>query len=342
MFKLTSLFFSLLVITFNNISLAEAENLVQIGGGPPTGEYISIAKSLCDALGVLYSCKALETKGTIANKELLEASQVSLALAKSNVAEEWMKDPKFAARHSIIRRIGDESIFVFGKKETLTAIGSWMGIRDNPYLVSVGLPGEKSGDAALFNSLKSIQGSPLANIEIKMYPGRPELVKGVQAGEVAIGFIGQIPNPNNPLFKAINDADLVIMGVIDPDMINFGDTFRIKPVTVKNAKWFGLSGSAQQIETANVPAAIVAIKPEALEGRAGKVQESAIKKIQSAAEADLLPKQDWMQQLANTASLKAGPNLEKVMSSMKTAADGAKERLNQMRTSANQILKQTP
>ncbi|CAK0773443.1 conserved exported hypothetical protein [Gammaproteobacteria bacterium] len=330
MIKFIHLIFMLLSLTFV-ISPSVADNGVRIGGGPKDGEYIHIAKSLCDALGTLFSCNSLETKGTIANKEHLEKGEVEFAIAKSNIADGWMKDQKFAARHTIIRRIGDESLFVFGKKETLNAIGSWLGVRENASLISIGLPGEKSGDTALFNFLKAAEGSPLVNIDIKMYPGRPELVKAVTDGKVQLGFIGQIPNPDNPLFKAINDAGLMIMGVVDPDMISFGDTFRIKPVTVKNAKWFGFSGSAQQIETANVPAAILAVKPEAMEGRSAKVQEAAIKKIQGAAEADLLPKQGWMQQLANTASLKAGPSLEKVMTSMKSAADGAKERLNQIR-----------
>ena len=313
------------------ISVSAAENAIRIGGGPKTGEYISIASSLCDALGSLFSCTGLETKGTLANKELLEKGEVEMALAKGNIAEEWMKEPAFAARHTIVRRIGDESLFIFGKPETLKAIGSWVGVRENAFLLSIGLPGEKSGDAAVFNSLKAVEGSPLANMDIKIYPGRPELVKAVQTGEVKLGFIGQVPNPSNPLFESINSAGLLIMGVIDPDMITFGDTFRIKPVTVKNAKWFGIGGGALQIETANVPAAIVAIKPEALTGRAAKVQEAAIKKIQGTNEQDLLPKQDWMQQLANTTSLKAGAGLETVMDKVKTAAQGAKERLNQLK-----------
>jgi len=98
-------------------------------------------------------------------------------------------------------------------------------------------------------------------------------------------------------------------------------------VTVKNAKWLGLGGSAQQIETANVPAAILAVKPETLQGRAAMVQQAAIKKIQEAPEVSLLPRQGWMQDLANTASLKVGSGLEKVLEATKEAAKGAQERL---------------
>jgi hypothetical protein len=308
-----------------------AENVVRIGGGPKTGEYINIAASLCDALGSLFSCKALETKGTIANKEHLEKGEVEFAIAKGTAADEWVKDSEFSAKYMVIRRIGDESLFVIAKPETVTAIGSWIGVRENASLLSIGLPGEKSGDAAVFSALKAVEGSPLANIEVKMYQNRPALVTAVQTGEIALGFIGQIPNPKNPLFKSINDAGLSMMGVVDPDMIAFGDTFRIKKVTVKDAKWFGLSGSAEQIETANVPAAILAVKPETLDSRAAKIQSAAIKKIQGAAESDLLPKQSWMQQLANTASLTAGKGIEKMMSSMAKAAEGAKERLDQLK-----------
>ncbi|NJO14261.1 MAG: hypothetical protein HC877_00480 [Thioploca sp.] len=311
------------------VSAAE-DNIFTVAGGPKTGEYINIAKAICPALGQLFECKAIETQGTLDNKKRLENGEVNIALAKSNVAEEWTKDPVFASKYTIIKRIGDESLFVFGKPEVLEAVGSWIGVRNNAFLLSIGLPGELSGDAAVFNALKSVQGSPLANIAVKVYADRPALVAAVKSGEVKLGFIAQVPNPENPLFTAINESGLMIMGVVDPDMITFGETFRIKPVTVKNAKWFGLGGGAQQIETANVPAAIVAIKPEALQGRAAMVQQSAIKKIQETSETNLLPQQGWMQKLANTASLKTGAGLDSLMKSLEKSADGAKERLGKL------------
>lgn len=306
------------------------ENTVKIAGGPSTGEYIHIAKSLCGALGQLFQCNAMETKGTLDNKKLLENGEASFALAKSNVADEWMKDATFSNKYTILRRIGDESVFVFAKPEVLKAVGSWIGVRENAYLLSIGLPGELSGDAAVFNALKNVKDSPLINIEVKVFADRPALVEAVNSGKVKLGFITQVPNPDNPLFTSINKAGLMIMGVIDPDMITFGEAFRIKPVTVKNAKWFGLGGGAQQIETANVSVAIVAIKPESLQSRAAMVQQSALKKFQDAPEASLLPQQGWMQKLANTTSIKVGSGLEGLMSSMEKAAVGAKERLGNL------------
>jgi len=323
---------SILFLTFTLIGLSvQAEgNLVKIAGGPKTGEYINIAKSLCSNLGQLFQCEAMETGGTLDNKKRLENGEASFALAKSNVAEEWLKDANFASKHTILRRIGDESLFVFAKPEVLKAVGSWLGVRDNAFLLSIGLPGELSGDAAVFNALKSVSGSPLANLEVKMYADRPALVEAVSSGKVKLGFITQVPNPENQLFSSIDKAGLMMMGVVDPDMITFGETFRIKAVTVKNAKWFGIGGNAQQIETANVPAAIVAVKPESLQGRAMMVQQAAIKKFQETPEANLLPQQGWMQKLANTASLKMESGLEGLMNSMKEAAAGAKERLGKL------------
>jgi len=306
------------------------ENQVHVGGGPATGEYINIAKSICDSLGKLFQCQAVETKGTLDNKKQLESGQVQIALAKGNAADDWMKDSVFSAKHVIIRRIGDESLFVFGKPEILQAAGSWLGVRENAFLLNIGLPGELSGDASVFNALKNVPGSPLANITVVMFQDRPALIKAVHDGKVKLGFIAQVPNPENPVFTAINESGLMMMGVVDPDMVVFGDTFRIKPVTVKNAKWFGLGGIAHQIETGNIPAAIVAVKPESLQGRAAMAQQAAIKKIQQAPEAELLPQQTWMQDLANTASLKAGEGLEKILSSMEKAAGGAKERLEHL------------
>jgi hypothetical protein len=325
--KMTRFIFFLFFWLLPLFTHAAGENVVKIAGGPKTGEYINIAGALCPALGQLFECQAMETSGTLDNKKRLESGQVTFALAKSNIAEEWMKDADFSSKYTILRKIGDESLFVFGKPETLQAVGSWVGVRENAFLLSVGLPGEQSGDAAVFNTLKNVPGSPLANIEIKMFQDRPSLVAGVKSGEVKLGFIAQVPNPENLLFKSINDSGLIIMGVIDPDMLTFGDTFRIKAVTVKNAKWLGLGGKAKQIETANVPVAIIATKPEVLEGRAVMLQQAAIKKIQETPEMGLLPQQSWMQELANTTTMKAGSGLESVLSSVKNAAEGAKERL---------------
>ncbi|BAP57776.1 hypothetical protein THII_3479 [Thioploca ingrica] len=328
--KVMQLIFFLLYLLVSFLASAAEDNIFKIASGPKTGEYINIAKAICPALGKLFECEAIETQGTLDNKKRLESGEVNIALAKSNVAEEWMKEPAFASKYTIIKRIGDESLFVFGKPEVLKAAGSWIGVRNNAFLLSIGLPGELSGDAAVFNALKSVQGSPLANIAVKVYADRPALVAAVKSGEVKLGFITQVPNPENPLFASINESGLMIMGVVDPDMITFGETFRIKPITVKNAKWFGLGGGAKQIETANVPAAIVAIKPEALQGRAAMVQQAAIKKIEETSETSLLPQQGWMQKLANTASLKTGAGLDSLMKSLEKSADGAKERLGKL------------
>jgi hypothetical protein len=328
--KVIQLIFFLCYSLVALLASAAEDNIFTIAGGPKTGEYINIAKAICPALGKLFECKAIETQGTLDNKKRLESGEVNMALAKSNVAEEWLKEPAFASKYTIIKRIGDESLLVFGKPEVLKAVGSWIGVRSNAFLLSIGLPGELSGDAAVFNALKSVQGSPLANIAVKVYADRPALVAAVKSGEVKLGFITQVPNPENPLFASINKSGLMIMGVVDPDMITFGETFRIKPITVKNAKWLGLGGGAKQIETANVPAAIVAVKPEALQGRAAMVQQTAIKKIEETSETSLLPQQGWMQKLANTASLKTGAGLDSLMKSLEESANGAKERLGKL------------
>ena len=332
MLRSARLYSFLLVSLITIVSYAEGNliNQVRVGGGPATGEYTNIAASLCALLGQLFQCQSIETSGTVDNRQKLEARQVDIALAKSNIADEWMKDARFSSKYQVVRRIGDESLFVFGKPETIQAVGSWMGVRENPSLLNIGLPGALSGDAAVFNSLKSLPGSPLAKLAVTVFQDRPALVEAVRTGKVKLGFITQVPNPNNPLFQSINTASLMLMGVVDPDMVTAGDTFRIKPVTVKNAKWFGVGGVAQQIETANVSVAIVAIKPEALQGRAAIVQQAAIKRIQDAEESDLLPHENWMQNLANTASLRTSASLSSLINSLEASATGARGRIEKL------------
>jgi hypothetical protein len=107
------------------------------------------------------------------------------------------------------------------------------------------------------------------------------------------------------------------------------ENFKIQPVTVKNAR-FG--GRAQQIETGNVPIAVIAINLEVLktqDAARGKVLEVAIKKLQQAPEASLLPQTSWVQALVNTIAIKAGDSLNGLLQRLQADAAGAKERIQQ-------------
>ncbi len=306
-----------------------AAPVIHVGGGSKAGEYINIAGSICSNLGNLFGCVPEETGGTVDNGERLVAGTMDVALMKGDVAASLAE--KNLGRVTVIRYVAGEAVLVFMKPEIATAVGSWMGVKDNAFLVSIGLPGEKSGDAALFRSLQGVQGSSLKDAEVTVFKDRSELVSAVVSGKVKIGFLVQYPNPDNATFKAINDAGLVIMGVVDPDFsqMPFGEKFAVKPVTVGNAKMWGFGGSAKSIETVTVPVGVVARDPSSIQEPAQqRTLAAAIKKIAATEEGDLMPPADWMQGLINAASTKIGQGTDALVMQAKSLASGAKERLS--------------
>lgn len=322
------LFLCLLVIFPFSVFAAPT---IHVGGGSKTGEYINIAASICSTLGSLFSCTPEETGGTVDNGERLLAGTLDVALMKGDAAASLAdKNP---GKVTVIRYVAGEAVLIFMRPEIAAAVGSWVGVKENAFLVSIGLPGEKSGDAALFRSLQSVQGSPLKDADVLVSKDRGELVSAVVSGKVKIGFLVQYPNPDNATFKAINDAGLVIMGVVDPDFsqMPFGEKFTVKPVTVGNARMWGIGGSAKSIETVTVPVGVVARDPSLIQEPAQqRTLAAAIKKIAATDEVALMPPADWMQGLINAASTKIGQGTDMLVTQAKSLANGAKDRLSSL------------
>lgn len=309
---------------------------VRIAGGPPAGEYITFARQTCDTLGALFSCNPMETKGSGENVDRLKApltdpTAADVTFLKGHMAEAWQKESGFTDNYVFVRSIAGEAIFLVMKPETADAVRNWAGVKEAAFLLSLGLPGEKSGDAAVFKALQAIDGSPLQALDVKYFKGKTELVAAVQAGQIQIGWFVQYPNPDNALFKAINDASLVVMGVVDPDFLQLGGSFGVQDVVIANAKAFGLGGAAKAIHTATIRAAILARAPKTYPNiRGQKVQEAAIARIQRADEVDLLPRAPWINSLINSTTITAAGKVGDMYSRLAGEAVGAKNRVEQL------------
>jgi len=314
---------------------AEGDN-VRVAGGTPAGEYITFARATCEALGALFPCSPLETKGSQDNVERLKApltdpGAIDLGFVQGDVADQLQQEPGFNDRFVVVRSIAGEAVLLVMTPETAAAVRNWAGVKGAAFLLSIGLPGEKSGDTAAFNALRALPDSPLQALDVKQYKGRSELLAAVQAGEVRIGWLVQYPNPDNAAFKAIDEAGLVEMGVVDPDFVQLGGSFGVQDVTVANAHWAGLAGAARRIHTTTIKAAILARAPKSYpELRARKLQEAAVRKIQQASETAILPQKSWLTDLINTATVTAKDTVVKLYDEMAGEAVGAKERVGQL------------
>ena len=318
------------IILAGTAAPASAAYPLNIGGGPGTGAYLPFANAICGtALGTLFNCTALETKGAQANMDMLNAGTVDMAVLKGNLAMTLMQDPASKGKFTLVRTIlPGEAVMAIMTPKTAAAVANWSGIRDNAFLLRFGLPGAKSGDASVFNDLRAVENSPLKDAAgIDVLPGRPELIEAIKAGKTQVGFVVQLPDPGNPFFKQVSDAGLVIMGVVDPDFITVAD-FTIGEATVTNASRTK-GAAAKSIQTTMIPPAIIARDTGTYTDiTARKTMEAAIRKIKAVNVADLLPKADWATAMLNKASQAvAGIKVADLYSSMKAQAIGAADRI---------------
>ena len=309
---------------------------VRVAGGTPAGEYITFARATCDALGPLFPCIPVETEGSQANVEqlrlpLTDPKAVDIAFVKGNVADQIQQEPGFNDNFVLVRTIAGEAVLLLMTPDTAEAVRNWAGVKGAAFLLSMGLLGEKSGGTAVFNALQALAGSPLQALELKQCKGRMELVSAVQSGEVRIGWLVQYANPDNPVFKAIDEAGLVVMGVVDPDFVQLGGSFGVQDVTIANARLFGLAAAAKSIRTTTIKSAIVARAPKTFPDlRSQKIQEAAIHKIQQAPETDILPKTSWITDLINSTTITTKEAVGQLYDQLAGEAVGAKGRVGQL------------
>ncbi|WP_295446326.1 hypothetical protein [uncultured Thiodictyon sp.] len=302
-------------LALGSVAATPAAAAVRVAGGPPTGEFITFARATCAALGSLFSCNALVTQGSQDNLErlmlpLTDPLAVDFAFVQGNLADQFQQQPGSHERFVLVRTIAREAVLMIMTPETAQAVKDWEGVNKSPFLLSMGLPGEKSGDTAAFRALQAIPCSPLKGLDVKQYQGRPEMIEAVRSGAVRIGWLVQYPNPDNDAFKLIADKGLVVMGVVlkktiadpcpvviggvDPDLEKLGGLFEVKDVAAAPTCWLWFCWPAQPISTTTIKPAILARASTTYpDAHSQGIQNSAIHAIQQAQEQDLLPKPSW-------------------------------------------------
>lgn len=305
-----------------------------IAGGPKTGEYLPIARRACDIVGKLFKCEAVKSLGASDNARRLglpldDPEAAHLAVLKGNVAADMQKEPDFGNKFESIQTLAPETMLAIMTPRTAGLVGSWAGVREVAFMVTIALPGKESGDAAVFEKLKAVPNSPLADARIE-YFDRPGMVNAIVArkNDALIGFLTQFPNPDNELFSLIEEKGLVIMGVVDQDAPAASPLFQLieKPVVVASANMWSLS-AAKTVETVGVRTVLVARKPESFsDQRQQKIQRAMINKLKGAGVAQFLPPEKWMSGLIDAASAKVAGKADEIHRRVAASAAGVKER----------------
>lgn len=83
----------------------------------------------------------------------------------------------------------------------------------------VALPSARSGSAATFGFLQELDEQLAALRNITHHDGPLEAVQAVADGDAALAFFVQFPNTSNPVFEAINSADLTFVPVVNRQIL---------------------------------------------------------------------------------------------------------------------------
>ena len=171
----------------------------------------------------------------------------------------------------------------------------------------VALPPEKSGSTGTFQFLQSLDPG-LAELRNVTYVGSAkEAVEMVINNKAALAFFVQFPNTKNDVFKAINDAKLTFIPVINREILRrevAGQrVYQPQEVVVTPPGLLGrLTGQEpDKIVTTCMPVVLFTGAPESMpEGTARQDQEDVIKQL---AQVQPPSEGDWKDILQNTVSI---------------------------------------
>ncbi|MFO1352324.1 MAG: hypothetical protein U1F68_17290 [Gammaproteobacteria bacterium] len=172
----------------------------------------------------------------------------------------------------------------------------------------VALPPEKSGATATFQYLQSLDKGLAELRKVTYYGSALEAVEAVTKGDAALAFIVQFPNTKNDVFKAINEAKLHFIPVINREILRreIGGQAVYQPqevVVTPVGMLSKLTGKeAQKIETTCTPVVLFTGDPSQFKEGSNerKDQDELIKTL---GQAQPPSSKDWKDVLKNTIAI---------------------------------------
>ena len=192
-------------------SVLSAPALAQkIHAGSATGSYTNdfcpqVQNTLADQY-FEHQCTTSQGTGDNVEKVLTNKEDVGLGQFDIVAAQAIANPDKLAL---VDPKLGLECLYAVTTNSNLTRL---KGLSPR---MPIALPPEKSGSSATFRFLQSLD-EGLADLRrIKHYGSALDAVNAVVAGDAALAFFVQFPKTSNAVFKAINDAKLNFVPVIN-------------------------------------------------------------------------------------------------------------------------------
>lgn len=288
-----------------------------------------LPKALSEAYFQGYTCEV--SGGTLDNIAKVMATPTDLGLGQADVYAKWASEhPDDAAKLTVIRSdIACEGLWMLTKNQALKNFGDVLGLaRRIPFV----LPPEKSGSAASFAYLRSLDPSGLGRAtNLTSAANATAVIDAVANGTSGeVGFFVQFADPRNANIQKIVDSKLTIIPVASREMlraeIDGAKLYELSEFNITEGSWFS-SGDA--VQTACTPVVLFTGNPESFTTPNGiDDQKDLIATIKKIPAEKLLPQDDFLAKLMKTARKVGGDAVELTLKGIDAAREAAEKRLN--------------
>jgi hypothetical protein len=263
--------------------------------GGKLGAYFSV---LCPALvdglrneGFTPTCQ--ETAGTLDNITRLLADPTAVAFVQGDAFANWAAaNPGDAKKLTIVRNdLASEGVYFVSKN--VKTFGDVVRIITR---VKIVLPPKTSGAAQTWENLKTVLPQVFTKVDATQLTYADSADKAVEmalANDNTVALFVQLPDPANPLFKAIIDKKgnfipLVARALL-AEQVNGQPVYTLETRAVSPA---GIVKSAVEVTTIATPIAVITQTTENIpdQGNARVNHDDLIKTIKGLPKAKLLPK----------------------------------------------------
>jgi hypothetical protein len=212
-----------LAVAISVAARADGGNLKAVWGGGPadssayTANYVPKVIEVLDTQHLSGYTWAGVSPGTVANAEMVTDHPTNLAVGQSDLFA-LIKDQPIPGREgakyqfTVVKPdIGPECLYLISKDRSYKTFGDVLG---NGWQLGVVTGGEKSGS---FGTWKVLQGvyPDLKQMAVTHVSANSDIIEMVKEKSDVVGFFVMRPEPGSEVFKAIADAGLTIVPVVD-------------------------------------------------------------------------------------------------------------------------------
>lgn len=271
------------------------------------------------------------SQGTVYNAEMVTKYPTNLAVGQYDLLKDLngQLGPNGQPYQFTIlaKDIGPECLYLVTKQPGYNTFGDFLG---NAFQISVATGGELSGSYGTFKKLTTIY-PDLQQMVVENVGSAPDIVDAVTNGKATHGFFVMRPDPQSNTFKAIKEAGLTIIPVID---FGLQDDYQFLDLKVANGGFLGIGGNAKTVQTACTSVSLITGDPNGvaaatLTPRDKKRLEVTIQRVGSMTEDSLRPTISSWADMWDSLTVITGDKLKEAMEASKKALDDVIARTQQ-------------